>query len=334
MCVLVTGGTGFVGSHLVRCLLDRGRKVRALVRPSSNLANLKGLDIEYVQGDLRDADSLKAAVKGCRLVFHCAADYRLWAENVNELYQSNVQGTENLLIACREGGVERTVVTSSVAAVGLPKNGGPGNEDEPVCLEDMIGHYKRSKFLAEQVALKAAAQGQNIVIVNPSTPIGDRDIKPTDTGRIITRFLNGAMPAYVNTGLNLVDVQDVCQGHILAAQKGKSGERYILGGWDMTLQQILLELSDISGLKAPVVELPLWFAYAVGAVDTFICSRLHKVPDVPLEGVKMARKLMYFSWQKARRELGYEPKPIRPALERAVKWFADNGYVKKNIKIK
>lgn len=334
MCVFVTGGTGFVGSHLVRQLLQSGRKVRALVRPSSNLTNLDGLDIEYAQGDLRDLESLRAAVKNCDLVFHCAADYRLWAENTDELYESNVKGTENILQACRENGVARVVVTSSVAAVGLSKNGGPGNEDIPVALEDMIGHYKRSKFLAEHVALKAAKEGQDVVVVNPSTPIGDRDIKPTDTGKIITRFLNGQMPAYVNTGLNLVDVEDVCRGHILAAEKGKSGQRYILGGWDMTLQQILLELADITGLKAPQVELPLWFAYIVGAIDTFVCTKMHKEPNVPLEGVKMARKLMYFSWRKAHEELGYEPKPIRPALERAVQWFIDNGYVKHGLNIK
>ncbi len=334
MCVFVTGGTGFIGSHLVRQLLQSGRKVRALVRPSSNLANLDGLDVEYVQGDLRDFESLRSAVSGCSLVFHCAADYRLWAENTDELYESNVKGTENILRACRDGGVDRIVVTSSVAAVGLPKNGGPGNEDVPVALEDMIGHYKRSKFLAEHVALKAAEEGQDIVIVNPSTPIGDRDIKPTDTGKIITRFLNGKMPAYVNTGLNLVDVEDVCRGHILAAEKGKSGQRYILGGWDMTLQQILLELADITGLKAPQVELPLWFAYLVGSIDTFICTKIHKEPSVPLEGVKMAHKLMYFSWRKAYKELGYEPRPIRLALERAVQWFIDNGYVKRKLNIK
>lgn len=334
MCVFVTGGTGFVGSHLVRQLLESGHKVRTLVRPTSNLANLNGLDIEYVQGDLRDLESLRKAVQGCSLAFHCAADYRLWAEDTNELYESNVKGTENILQACREGKVDRVVVTSSVAAVGLPKNGGPGNEEVPVTLEDMIGHYKRSKFLAEHVALKAAEEGQDVVVVNPSTPIGDRDIKPTDTGKIITRFLNGQMPAYVNTGLNLVDVEDVCRGHILAAEKGRAGERYILGGWDMTLQQILLELADITGLKAPTVELPLWFAYIVGAVDTFVCTKMHKAPNVPLEGVKMAHKLMYFSWQKAHKELGYEPKPIRPALERAVRWFIDNGYVKRDLKIK
>ena len=333
MCVLVTGGTGFVGGHLLRKLLQAGYDVRALVRSSSKRDNLKGLDVEPVLGDLRDLDSLLKASRGCELIFHCAADYRLWAPNVQDLYESNVGGTKNILQAARENGVGRVVVTSSVAAVGIPKDGGQGCEDTPVTLEDMIGHYKRSKFLAEQEAFKAAGEGQDVVIVNPSTPIGDRDIKPTETGRIITRFLNGGMPCYVNTGLNLVDVDDVCQGHILAAHKGQSGRRYILGGWDMSLEQILMEISDISGLPAPSFELPLWLAGCLGVVDTFIEDRLlHREPSIPLEGVKMAKKLMYFSWKRAERELGYRPRPIRGALERAVDWFVSNGYVKKRNK--
>lgn len=333
--VFLTGGTGFVGSHLARMLIERGFEVTALVRKNSNPANLSGLDLKTAEGDLRNADSLASAVSGSEIVFHCAADYRLWAENPDEIYETNVQGTVNLLRACREAGVRRTVVTSSVAAVGIPKGGGAGCEDTPVCLEDMIGHYKRSKFMAEREAMKCAEEGQDVVVVNPSTPIGSRDIKPTDTGRIITRFLNGGMPAFVNTGLNLVDVGDVCRGHILAAEKGVSGRRYILGGFDMSLQQILCELADISGLKAPSVQLPLWFAYIIGAADTFFSTKImHRAPDVPLEGVKMAHKIMYFSWERARRELGYEASPVRPALEKAVRWFINNGYAPETPLIK
>lgn len=335
MCILVTGATGFVGSHLAKMLVEDGERVKVLVRGSSKLDNLRGVECEKIIGDLRDRESLERAVEGVSLVYHCAADYRLWAPRIEDLYENNVNGTRNLLQACAAKRVPRTVVTSSVAAVGIPKGGGAGNEDTPVCLDDMIGHYKRTKFLAEREAFKAAEQGQDVVIVNPSTPIGDGDIKPTETGKIITRFLNGGMPAYVNTGLNLADVNDVCRGHILAAQKGQSGRRYILGGYDMTLKDILEVLADITGLKAPTAELPLWFAYIVGLVDTFVSTQvLHKAPSVPLEGVKMARKIMYFSWERAKNELGYQPGPVRGALERAVQWFIDHGYAPETPKVK
>lgn len=324
-----------MGSHLAKMLVEDGERVKVLVRSSSKLDNLLGVECEKVIGDLRDRDSLEKAVEGVELVYHCAADYRLWAPRIEDLYENNVNGTRNLLQACAAKRVSRAVVTSSVAAVGIPKGGGAGNEDTPVCLDDMIGHYKRTKFLAEREAFKAAGQGQDVVIVNPSTPIGDGDIKPTETGKIITRFLNGGMPAYVNTGLNLVDVSDVCRGHILAAQKGRSGRRYILGGYDMTLRDILETLADITGLKAPTAELPLWFAYVVGLVDTFVSTQvLHRAPGVPLEGVRMARKIMYFSWERAKNELGYQPGPVRGALERAVQWFIDHGYAPETPKVK
>ena len=316
-----------MGSHLVKLLLERGEHVRVLVRPTTDRSNLKGCAVEYCEGDLRRPNTLDAAVAGCRLVFHCAADYRLWTPNPQELYSANVDGTRNLLQACRKAGTERIVVTSSVAAVGIPGRKQVGDEDTPVALENMVGHYKRSKFLAEKVAMEAAKQGLPVVVVNPSTPIGDFDSKPTATGKIITDYLNGKMPAFVQTGLNLVDVRDVARGHILAAERGQVGRRYILGGVDLTLQQILDKLADISGLPKVTWEMPIIVAYLAASVDTFWCTKiLHRAPHIPLEGVKMARKFMFFSWQRARQELGYEPGSVDEALTRAVAWFMANGY--------
>ena len=327
MNVLVTGGAGFVGSHLVKLLVERGDKVRVLVRPSTDRSNLEGVPVEYAEGDLRQIESLRAAVAGCDWVFHCAADYRLWAPNPQELYDSNVEGTRLLLQACREAGTKRIIVTSSVAAVGIPGPRQAGNEDTPVSLDDMIGHYKRSKFLAERVAMEEAAKGLPVVVVNPSTPIGDFDNKPTDTGQIITRYLNGNMPAYVQTGLNLVDVRDVARGHILAAEKGQVGRRYILGGSDYTLKEILDALSEISGLPPVKWQIPLWMAYVAAVIDNFWCTKiLRRAPHISLEGVKMAHKHMFFSWERAKNELGYQPGPPQEALERAVRWFMNNGY--------
>lgn len=327
MSVLVTGGSGFVGSHLVRLLLEEGEEVRVLVRPSSPPDNLTGLDVLCTPGDLRDPSSLERAVRGCRQVYHCAADYRLWTPDPQDLYRVNVDGTENLLKSCREAQVERVVVTSSVAAVGIPEDGTPGNEETPVGLKDMIGHYKRSKFLAEEVAMRFAAEGDPVVVVNPSTPVGPGDLKPTATGRILTDFLNGRMPAYVETGLNLVPVEDVARGHILAARRGLPGRRYILGGQDMTLKEILDLLAEITGLPAPGFEIPLWLASCIAHVDTFFnASLLRREPRVPLEGVRMACKRMWFDSGRARSELGYEPGPVRPALERAVRWFVEHGH--------
>lgn len=327
MTVLVTGGSGFLGSHLVRLLLEEGQEVRVLVRHTSPPDNLTGLDVACIPGDLRESDSLDRAVRGCQQVFHCAADYRLWTPNPKDLYQVNVEGTRNLLEACRQAGVERVVVTSSVAAVGIPGDGMPGNEETPVSLRDMVGHYKRSKFMAEEVAMRFAAEGDPVVVVNPSTPVGPGDLKPTATGRIVTEFLNGRMPAYVQTGLNLVPVEDVALGHLLAARKGLPGRRYILGGQDMTLKEILDVLAEISGLAAPGLEIPLWVARCIAYVDTFLCAGLlRREPHVPVEGVRMAHKRMWFDSSRARTELGYQPGPVRPALERAVRWFVDHGY--------
>lgn len=327
MNVLVTGGSGFVGSHVVRLLAERGDHVRVLVRATSSPDNLAGLPVECVQGDLRDPDSLLRAVRGCQQVFHCAADYRLWTPDPADLYRANVDGTDALLKACRATGVERTVVTSSVAAVGIPKDGTPGHEDTPVSLQDMIGHYKRSKFLGEAVAMRYAAEGDPVVVVNPSTPVGPQDLKPTATGRIITDFLNGRMPAYVQTGLNLVAVEDVARGHLLAAERGVPGRRYILGCQDMTLKEILDMLADLSGLPAPTIQIPLWVAFLIACVDQFVSAGiLRREPRVSIEAVRMARKKMWFDSTRARQELGYEPGPVRPALERAVRWFVDHGY--------
>lgn len=333
MAVLVTGGTGFVGSRLVRKLLDRGETVRCLVRKTSPRGNLDGLAIEQVTGNLQDTASLEQAVRGCRVVYHVAADYRLWSRDPQELYRNNVDGTRNLLNAAHRAGCERIVYCSSVGALGIPKGGASGNESTPVTLEDMIGHYKRSKFLAEQEALKAAATGVPVVIVNPSTPVGPNDIKPTETGRIITRFLNDQMPAYLDTGLNLVDVDDVAEGHILAGEKGRVGEKYILGNRNMTLREILETLSRLTGKPAPRGKIPYGFALGVAHINQFFSGTLlGREPGVPVEGVRMAGKLMYFDASKAVRELGLPQTPVEEALDRAVRWFCDHGYVKKPVR--
>ena len=317
--VFVTGGTGFVGSHVARLLAERGQDVRALVRPQSRTENLATLKekVQTVVGDLQDIDSLRRAVADCRFVYHVAADYRLWARDPSEIFRSNVEGTLNLLRAAKEAGVERVVYTSSVGALGIPKDGTPGNEETPVALTDMIGDYKRSKFLAEEKVREFAGQhGLPVVVVNPSTPVGENDIKPTPTGKIILDFLNGKMPVYVDTGLNLVDVHDVAQGHLLAMERGRPGQRYILGHQNLTLREILHLLSDITGRKAPWIRIPYVFAYAVAWVDTTIWgSLLKRKPHIPLEGVKMAGKKMFFDGSKAVRELGMPQSPVRGALE-------------------
>jgi dihydroflavonol-4-reductase len=324
----VTGGTGFVGFHVARRLIEQGYQVRALARPTSRLENLDALKVQIAVGDLQNIDSLRAAVKGCQTVFHVAADYRLWARDPNELYRSNVDGTLNLLRAASEAGVERIVYTSSVGVLGYSKDGTPGNEQTPVSLADMIGHYKRSKFLAEEKAREfCSEQRLPIVIVNPSTPIGENDIKPTPTGKIILDFLKGRMPAFVDTGLNLVDVHDVAKGHLLALERGKSGERYILGHQNITLQEMLRQLAEITGRKAPTWRIPYRLAYAAAWIDTFIWGRLlRREPHIPLEAVRMASKHMYFDASRAVRELGLPQSPIRGALERAVAWFRNNRY--------
>jgi dihydroflavonol-4-reductase len=315
---LVTGASGFVGWHVARLLLERGHHVRVLVRPNSRIPEL---DLERATGDLRDSDSLVRAASGCGLVFHVAADYRLWSKNPQELYESNVDGTRNMLAAAKAAGVERFVYTSTVGCIGVP-SGGVGDEEEPVSLNEMAGAYKRSKFLAEQVATDAARDGFPVIIVNPTAPMGDHDFKPTPTGQIVKDFLAGAMPAYIDTGLNVVNVRDVALGHLLACEKGKEGERYILGCANMTLGQILRELANITNRKAPSIELPYFVAYTAGVVTTAMAQITGKPPRAPLEAVRMAKKKMFVSHEKASRELGYTPQPAATALADAVRWFS------------
>jgi len=324
---LVTGAGGFVGWHVARRLLERGDRVRVLVRdPARSAQALRELGgAEVVRGDLRDRPSMAKAVEGCGAVFHVAADYRLWAPRPDELYQSNVEGTRNVLEAARQAGVERCVYTSTVGCIGFPK-GEPGDERTPVGLEDMTGAYKRSKFLAEEVAMQFAAERFPVVVVNPTAPIGDHDFKPTPTGKIVVDFLKGAMPAYLDTGLNVVYVGDVAAGHIAALERGRVGERYILGGENMTLQQILETLASVTGGKAPKMRIPYAVAYAAGVVSTGWAAISGKEPMAPLDGVRMARKKMWVRHEKAARELGYSAKPPIEALRRAVEWFQANGY--------
>jgi dihydroflavonol-4-reductase len=323
MRTLITGATGFVGWHIARRLLDRGGSVRALARDPQRLRELPG--IEPIQGDLRDAASLRRAVEGCSVVYHVAADYRLWVRDPQEMFKSNVEGTRNLLDAARHAGVERVVYTSTVGCIGMPEHVA-GEEDTPVRLEDMKGPYKRSKFMAEQVALDFARQGFPVVIVNPTAPVGDHDFKPTPTGKIVVDFVKGAMPAYLDTGLNLVDVQDVADGHLLACEKGRVGERYILGAENRTLQEIFADLAGITGRPAPKVKIPYAVAYAAGVVSTAWAGMSGVEPRAPLDAVKMARKTMWAKHDKASRELGYQPGPARAALKRAVEWFQAHGY--------
>jgi len=328
MLAFVTGATGFLGSHVARVLSDNGAKLRLLVRPTSNLKNLEGLNAETATGDLRDASSLENAVSGCDTVFHVAADYRLWVRDPNEMYRSNVDGTRAILEAAQKNRVQRVVYTSSVATIGFASDGSSADEDSPVSLADMIGHYKRSKFLAEQVALEAGRGGMHVVTVNPTTPIGEQDVKPTPTGRIVLDFLKRKFPAYVETGLNLVDVRECARGHVAALEKGKSGQRYILGGENLTLKQILDKLGEITGLPSPTVKLPYFFAYVAGVVDENITGRLLKGdPRATVETVRMGKKMMFASSAKAERELGWKIVPVNDALRRAVDWFRANGYV-------
>jgi dihydroflavonol-4-reductase len=323
----ITGATGFLGTHVARVLAEQGAGLRLLVRPTSNLKNLEGLHAETAMGDLRDAASLEKAMSGCEVVFHVAADYRLWVQDPAEMYRSNVEGTRAILEGARKNGVRCVVYTSSVATIGFTSNGHPADEDSPVALADMIGHYKRSKFMAEQVALEAGRAGMRVVTVNPTTPVGEQDIKPTPTGRIVVDFLKGKFPAYVETGLNLVDVRECALGHVEALEKGKSGERYILGGENLTLKQILDKLGAISGLPSPKVKLPYFVAYAAGLVDQTVSGRwLQREPRATVETVRMGKKKMWASSGKAERELGWKILPADNALRRAVEWFRANAY--------
>jgi dihydroflavonol-4-reductase len=329
MTTLVTGATGFLGSHVARQLVSAGHSVRVLVRRTSNLQALDGLAVECVEGDLRDLASLHRAMKGTRRVFHVAADYRLWAPNPKEIYDTNVEGTRQLLEVAGHAGVERVVYTSTVATIAVPSHG-PGlpNEKTHATLDQMIGHYKRSKFLAELEAIKAAGAGLPVVIVNPTAPVGSGDWKPTPTGRIIVDFLNGKMPAYVDTGLNLAAVEDVAAGHLLAAENGKIGERYILGARNMTLKEILEALALIAGRSAPRMRIPHAVALAAGYADELFSRLMGRVPRIPVEGVRMSRHRMFVESGKSERELGYAPGAIEPALEKAVRWYRDHGYIR------
>jgi dihydroflavonol-4-reductase len=320
---LVTGATGFLGWHVAHRLLARGEKVRALVR---NTGRVWELDGEIVVGDLRDPKSLQRAVAGCGVVYHVAADYRLWAKDPSELYRSNVEGTRNLLTAARDAGVERVVYTSTVGCIGMHGRT-LGNEDTEVDLGQMTGAYKRSKFEAEQVALEFARAGFPVVIVNPTAPIGDRDFRPTPTGKIVVDYLKGDLPAFIDTGLNLVDVEDTAEGHLLACERGVSGERYILGSENLTLQQILTRLAAISGGKAPRWRIPYAVAYAAGLASTGWANLTGREPRAPIDAVRMAHQKMFVSLDKAKRELGFNPRPVDGALKRAVHWFRGNGYV-------
>src|SRR6202521_49414 len=343
MLAFVTGATGFLGSHVARVLAEQGARLRLLVRPTSDLRNLNDDDLknaDRVVGDLRDAASISKALSGCDVVFHVAADYRLWVRDPDEMYRSNVGGTRSLLEAARKQGVRRVVYTSSVATMGFTSNQawtGEGarpctravaDEESPVSLADMIGHYKRSKFMAEQVAVEAARSGVDVVIVNPTTPVGERDIKPTPTGRIVLDFVKRKFPAYVETGLNLVDATECARGHVQALEKGRAGERYILGGENLTLKQILDRLAAITGLPSPTVKLPYIFALATGVVDEMVTGRLlGREPRATIDAVRMGRKMMFVSSAKAERELGWRTVPVDGALRRSVDWFRGNGYV-------
>ncbi|NEP85566.1 MAG: NAD-dependent epimerase/dehydratase family protein [Okeania sp. SIO2C2] len=324
MKAFVTGSSGFIGANLVRLLLQQGYTVRSLVRPTSCLDNLHGLDVEVVLGDLNDSHLWELMV-GCEVLFHVAAHYSLWQRDRELLYRNNVFGTRNVLEAARRAKIERTVYTSSVAAIGVGVSGAMVNEGYQSPLEKLIGDYKRSKFLAEQEAVKAVNLGQDVVIVNPTTPVGAWDIKPTPTGDIIVRFLRRQMPAYVDTGLNIIDVRDVAWGHLLALERGKCGDRYILGNENLTLKGLLDLLEEITGLAAPRQTVPVWLPLTVAWVDEIILGSLGKLPSIPLDGVRMSQQRMYYDTSKAVNELGLPQSSIRVALQDAVDWFRVYG---------
>jgi dihydroflavonol-4-reductase len=319
MKAFVTGGTGFVGANLIRLLLHQGYEVRALVRSQSSLDNLKSLEIEIVTGDL-NSSNLAQQMSGCQVLFHVAAQYSLWQSDRDLLYRSNVLGTRNILACARQAGIERTVYTSSVAAIGV-KQEGVADETYQSPVDKLVGDYKKSKYYAEQEAIKAVQQGQDIVIVNPSTPIGAFDLKPTPTGEIIVRFLQRQMPFYLDTGLNLINVQDVAQGHILALMKGKTGDRYILGNQNLTFKQLLAKLEQITDIPAPKYPIPYWLPYGVAWLEENFLTRFGRKPSVALDGVRMARQKMFYDPSKAVRELGLPQSDLDLALKAAVKWF-------------
>ena len=327
MKVFLTGATGFVGSHVARAYAEQGAELRLLTRSSSNLASLDGIAADTVVGDLRSPESLRSALLGCDALVHVAADYRLWVPDPADMYKANVDGTRDLLRLAREVGVPRVVYTSSVATMGFTKTNTIVDERTPVSEADMIGHYKRSKWLAEQEAIAAARAGQHVMILNPTTPIGSADRKPTPTGRIVVDFLNRKFPAYVDTGLNLVDVAEIARMHVIALERGTPGERYILGGENLTLKQILDRMAAISGLPSPTMKVPHAVAMAFAFFDETITGKLRgKEPRATVEAVRMGRKMMFASSAKAERELGFEVKPVEDALSSAMEWFVANGY--------
>jgi dihydroflavonol-4-reductase len=327
MLAFVTGATGFVGSHVARVLGEQGADLRLLLRSRSDPKNIEGLKADRVVGDLRDPVSLEKGMAGCDVVFHVAADYRLWVRDPDQMHRANVDGTKAILEAALKNGVRRVVYTSSVATMGFTSNGHAVDENSPVSLEQMIGPYKRSKFLAEAIAIEAAQSGLDVVVVNPSTPVGEQDIKPTPTGRIIVDFLKKKFPAYVDTGLNLVDVSECARGHVAALEKGRSGERYILGGENLTLKQILDKLGSITGLPSPKVRVPYVVALATGVVDEIFTGYiLKREPRATIDAVRMGSKKMFVSSSKAAHELGWKTVAVDNALRRAVEWFRSNGY--------
>ncbi len=327
MKAFLTGASGFIGGHVLRALEGAGVEVRCLVRATSSRRNLAGSRAEVFEGDLSDPTVVRRAVDGCDRVFHVAADYRLFARRPDEIYASNVEGTRNVLAAAVDAGVERIVYTSTVGTLGPMSDDSAADETSRVTLADMVGHYKKSKYQAKQVAKEFAARGAPIVIVHPSAPVGEADWKPTQTGRIVVDFLRRRMPAIVDTGLNLVDVRDVASGHLLAATKGRLGEEYILGHRNMTLREIFQVLAEITGLPAPRLEVPHWIPLGIAAVDTALSKVLPREPWLPLEAVQLARHKMYFDSSKAVRELGLPQTPIEEALRRGVDWYRSNGYV-------
>jgi dihydroflavonol-4-reductase len=329
MKVLVTGATGFIGGNLARELWRRGYRVRALVRPGSNTFTIENTGIERVTGDILDAASVRRAISGCQAAFHCAAAYTFWARDAEAIYRTNVVGTRIVLEEARRCGVEKVVYTSTVSTVGLMP-GGLGSEDLPVDPHHLAGNYKKSKFQAEQVALQMAAEGLPVVVVNPTAPVGPWDVKPTPTGRMVLDFLRGKIPAYVDTGMNLVDVADVAVGHILAMERGIPGQRYLLGNRNISLRQVLKLLEELTGRPAPRLRLPFWVAIGAAYIDqAWEGGLLHREPRMPLEGLKLARTPMYVSCRKAVSELGLPQSPVEGALSRAVRWFVDHGYASK-----
>ncbi len=328
----ITGATGFIGGHIVRRLASRGYRIRALVRSTSRRDGLENFPVEWVDGDLSHTGALREAMEGCNFVFHAAADYRLWARYPAAMYATNVDGTRNVLQAALDAKVDRLVYTSTVGTIGLNGHHQPVDETSFLKLEKHTGHYKKSKFLAEQEALKFAKKGLPVIIVNPSAPVGSHDWKPTPTGRIVLDFINGRIPMYLDTGLNFVDVEDVAEGHVLAAHKGRIGERYILGHQNLKLKELLNMLAGITGIPAPDLKLPYPLALMAGWTSELL-TRITggNEPRVPLEGVHMARKYMFFKSDKAMRELGYRPGTVRAALWKAVQWFSENGYLKQPL---